>query len=95
MGPRRNAPYSKYIYRPCGKDINALTKQPTKKLKSNSTHKEHNAMEELAKRNDLIIGSADSSGAVVIMDRDSYIKEANRQSSDKASYKQLTQDSTL
>ena len=77
MGPRRNAPYSKYIYRPCGKDINALTKQPTKKLKSNSTHKEHNAMEELAKRNDLIIGNADNSGAVVIMKdiNDRYIKK--------------------
>ena len=77
MGPRRNAPYSKYIYRPCGKDINALTKQPTKKLKSNSTHKEHNAMEELAKRNDLIIGNADNSGAVVIMKdiKDRYIKK--------------------
>ena len=29
------------------------------------------------------------------MDTDSYIKEANRQSSDKASYKQLTQNPTL
>ena len=77
MGPRRNAPYSKCIYRPCGKDINALTKQPTKKLKSNSTHKKHNAMEELAKRNDLIIGNADNSGAVVIMKdiKDRYIKK--------------------
>ena len=76
-------------------DINALMKQPTKKLKSNLTYKEHTAMEELAKRKDLIITDADNGGAVVIMDTDSYIKEANRQLSDKASYKQLTQDPTL
>ena len=36
-------------------------------------------MEELAKRKDLIIIYADKDGAVVIMDTDSYIKEANRQ----------------
>ena len=76
-------------------DINALMKEPTKKLKSNLTYKEHAAMEELAKRKDLIITNADKGGAVVIMDTDSYIKEANRQLSDKASYKQLTQDPTL
>ena len=52
-------------------------------------------MEELAKRKDLIITNADKGGAVVIMDTDSYIKEANQQLSDKASYKQLTQDPKL
>ena len=52
-------------------------------------------MEELAKGKDLIITNADKGEAVVIMDTGSYIKEANRQLSDKASYKQLTQDPTL
>ena len=70
-------------------DINALMKQPTKKLRSNLTYKEHTAMEELTKRKDLIITNADKGGTVVIMDTDSYIKEANRQLSGKASYKQL------
>ena len=46
-------------------------------------------MEELTKRKDLIITNADKGGTVVIMDTDSYIKEANRQLSGKASYKQL------
>ena len=59
-------------------------KQPTKKLKSNLTYKEHTAMEELAKRKDLIITDADKGGTVVIMDTDRYIKKANRQFSDKA-----------
>ena len=45
-------------------------KKPTKKLKSNLTHKEHSAMEELANRKDLIITNADKGGAVVIVDTD-------------------------
>ena len=52
-------------------------------------------MEELEKRKDFIITNADKGGAVVIRETDSCIKEANGQLSDKASYKQLTQDSTL
>ena len=52
-------------------------------------------MEEPAKRKDLIITSADKGGAVVIMNTDCYIKEANRHLSDKTSYKQLTHDPTL
>ena len=76
-------------------DINALMKQPTKKLKSNLTYKEHVTTEELAKKKDLIITNADKVGAVVIMDIDSYIKEANRQLSVQASYKQLIQDPTF
>ena len=51
-------------------------------------------MEELAKRKDIIITNADKGGTVIIMDTDSYIKEANEQLSDKTSYKQLTQDPT-
>ena len=76
-------------------DIDVLMKQPTKKLKSNLTYKEDTAIEELAKRKYLIIINADKGGAVVIMDTDSYIKEAFRQLFDKANYKQLTQDPTL
>ena len=53
-------------------------------------------MEELAKPKNLILTKSDKGGAVVIIDTDSYIKEANhRQLSDKASYKQLSQDQTL
>ena len=52
-------------------------------------------MEELAKRKYLIITNADKGGTAVIIDTDSYINEANRQLSDKASYKKLAQDVTL
>ena len=76
-------------------DITTLMKQPTKKLKSNLTYREHIAMEELAKKKDLIITDVDKGGTVVIMDTESYIREANRKLSEKVSYKQLTQDTTL
>ena len=95
MDPKRNASYSKYIYRPCGKCYQCTDETTKKKLKPNLAYKEYAAMEELAKRKDLIITNADKGGIVVIMDTDIYIKEANRQLSDKASYKQLTQDPTL
>ena len=52
-------------------------------------------MENLAKRKDFIITNADKGGAMVIMGTGRYIKEANRQLSDKANYRQLTQDPTL
>ena len=52
-------------------------------------------MEELAKRKDLIITNVGKVGAVVIMDTNSYIKEASQQLSDKATHKQLTLDPTL
>ena len=52
-------------------------------------------MEELAKRKDVIITNADKCGAVVIMDVEKYINEANCQLSDKRNYKKLQEDPTL
>ena len=52
-------------------------------------------MEELAKRKDIIITNADKGGAVVIMDVEKYINEANRQLSDERNYKKLQEDTTL
>ena len=87
MDPKRNVPYSQYIYGLVESDINALMKQPTKELKSNLTYKEHTALEELARSTDLAMTKADKGAGVVI-------KEANRQLSEKVSYKQLIQDAT-
>ena len=56
---------------------------------------EQKAMEELAKRKDIIITNADEGGAVVIMDVEKYINKANRQLSDKRNYKTLQDDPTL
>ena len=79
MDPKRNVPYSQYIYGLVESDINALMKQPTKELKSNLTCKEHTALEELARSKDLAMTKADEGAGVVI-------KEANRQLSEKVSY---------
>ena len=54
----------------------------------NVTHNRHTKIEELAKGKELIITNADKGRAVVILDTDSYLKEANLQLSDKASYGQ-------
>ena len=66
-----------------------------KNPKPNLSKGEQKAMEELAKRKDIIITNADKGGAVVIMDVEKYINEANRQLSDKRNYKKLQEDPTL
>ena len=57
--------------------------------------REQNAMKELAKRKDIIITNADKGGAVVIMDVEKYINEANHQLFNKRNYKKLQDDPTL
>ena len=52
-------------------------------------------MKHLAKQRDLIITTADKGSAVVIMDTENSIKEANLQLSNKNSYKTLQTDTTL
>ena len=41
---KRNAPYGKYIYRPCGKSYQCIDETTNKK--SNLTYKEHTAIED-------------------------------------------------
>ena len=53
------------------------------------------AMKHLAKRRDIIITTADKGGAVVIMDTKNYIKEVNRELSDKNNYIILQIEPTL
>ena len=52
-------------------------------------------MKHLAKWKDINIDTADKGGAVVFMDTENYIKEVNRQLSDKIHYKMLQTDPTL
>ena len=76
-------------------DINELKIKKVKSPKSNLSNGEKEAMKHLAKRKDIIITTADKGGAVVIMDTENYIKEANYQLSDKNNYKTLQTDPTL
>ena len=52
-------------------------------------------MKHLTKRRDIIITTAEKGGAVVIMDNENYIKEANCQLSDKNIYKILQTELTF
>ena len=47
---------------------------------------EREAVKELSKREDIIINNADKGGAVVIVDTNDYIKEAERQLDGKDNY---------
>jgi len=49
----------------------------------------------LSERTDLIITNADKGGAVVVMDTDRYITEANRQLSNTENYKQIKNNPTF
>ena len=52
-------------------------------------------MKHLARRRNIIIITAQKGGAVVILETENYIKEANRQLSDKNIYNTLQTDPTL
>ena len=62
--------------------------------RKNLSKKEEDALQNLSKRDDIIITKADKGGAVVIVDVDDYIQEANRQLDNKEFYKKLTIDTT-
>ena len=64
------------------------------KYRQNLTKEEIMALNELQSREDIIITKADKGGAVVIMDVESYIKEAERQLQDDKSYQKLLNDPT-
>ena len=60
------------------------TKRP-----NNLTKGDQKALEELSKKDDIIITNADKEGAIVVMDIDRYISEAQRQLNDEKNYKKL------
>ena len=70
-------------------DINDPKILNTKRPKDNLTKGEQKALEELSKRDDIIITNADKGRAIVIMDTDKYISEAQCQLNDKNNYIKL------
>ena len=66
-----------------------------KNPKPNLSNGEQKALEKLAKRKDIILTHADKGGAVVIMDVEKHINQANHQLSDKRNCKRLQEDPTL
>ena len=68
-----------------------------KKLKtkySNLTIKERKAMQELQFRKDIGITDADKGGAVVILDVEDYVKEAEKQLNNRENYRKINYDPT-
>ena len=68
-----------------------------KKLKtkySNLTMKERKAMQELQSRKGIVITDADKGGAIVILDVEDYVKEAERQLNNKENYRKINYDPT-
>ena len=61
---------------------------------SNLTIKELKAMQELQSRNDIVITDADKGGAVVILDVEDYVKQAERQLNNKENYRKKICDPT-
>ena len=64
------------------------------KYYNNLTKGERKALKELAERNDIVIIKADKGGAVVIIDVEDYVKEAEHQLNNKDAYKKLQYDPT-
>ena len=73
---------------------NATLNHKTKKIQHNITKEESVALSNLKNNIDIIIKPADKGGAVVILNREDYLKEAFRQLSDPDTYKKLPNDPT-
>ena len=71
--------------------LNNITNKETN---PNLSKEEINSLNKLKSRDDIIITHADKGGAVVIIDVNDYIKEANRQLSDTNFYTKLPSDLT-
>ena len=67
---------------------------PPKPKHDNLSRSDRSALYNLQKREDIVIKPADKGSAVVVMDRDHYVTEAERQLNDSAFYKPLDHDPT-
>ena len=89
MDTQGHPPQRNYIYCLVQNELNKEKKKRMKYPKPNLSKGEQKTMEKLAKRKDIIITNADKGSAVVTIDVEKYINEANRQLSNKRNYKKL------
>ena len=66
----------------------------TKRCKDNLPPEERSALKHLRQRTDIIIKPADKGSAVVVLSKEDYIKEANRQLNESVYYRKLPADPT-
>ena len=62
---------------------------------SNLTREERKALQTLKNDNSIVIKGADKGSAVVVWDREDYLKEAASQLSDKEVYEEVTGDAVI
>ncbi|XP_061186995.1 uncharacterized protein LOC133195147 [Saccostrea echinata] len=64
------------------------------KAPDNLSKEERSALQSLKNRDDIVIKKADKGSTVVVLDKEMYMSEANRQLSDERFYKKLDSDPT-
>ena len=74
-------------------DIAKLINEPTR-YRSNLTPSERNVLKSLENRTDIIFHPADKGGKIVIMDKDSYITNCEKQLDDEVFYQKIDEDPT-
>uniref|UniRef100_A0A8C5PH59 Helix-turn-helix domain-containing protein n=1 Tax=Leptobrachium leishanense TaxID=445787 RepID=A0A8C5PH59_9ANUR len=77
----------------CVEDIRKI--KPLNKYQHNLTHTEMLALNHLIKDNEVVIKPADKGGGVVILDRQQYLSEIQRQLQDVDTYEKLPSDPSL
>ena len=79
-------------------ELNILLKQGLRKLriktKDNLSKTDRMAIDELKNNSNLVIKPADKGSAVLVLSREDYIKEANRQLNESSYYRKLSADPT-
>ena len=73
------------------RDVLDLLKKPSRHP-SNMTPQEREALKSLTKNNNIVIQEADKGGKIVMMDRQEYIQECEKQLSNKSFYQKLDND---
>ena len=66
-----------------------------KRCTGNLPFVERNALQNLRQRTEIVIKPADKDSAVVILSKEDYIKEADRQLSNQSYYQKLDADTTF
>ena len=75
-------------------EMDLSNEPPYRNKRQNISEGERIALRGLAKNNEITIKPADKGGAIFIMNTKDYIKEAERQLSDEATYKRIKTDQT-
>ena len=91
---RRDAALETYIKKTRTDVERQLDNLQAKRCKDNLPPEERSALKSLRQRTDLVIKPADKGSAVVVLSKEDYIKEANRQLNESVYYRKLSADPT-